>query len=462
MLYNKQLNDLIQSEINDKSSFNCAPSTIRKSDTETTLTFEASAKKGRNTTKQSEESDIKKYSGTTTTESCTSSTDSGVNISDNDEIPPSPTTSHSFPFTTSSSETSTAESPFNKQFHKNNNNYKNTNQDNNVNIKNNNIYNHIFNVDNNANRNDDDNDVDFYSTNFDSKLKSEQHCKRQQLHKQLSQQLSKVGNSSNEDNNTRYQSNRNIIESENVTEIGQQQNLIALTSKSTQIPATTTTKGDIRSLGHNEFGNPAQRSASTTSSLSMSSIANRSDDNSPPSKMRHCNGSPVVSIRSINSSTIITSDSDSDSDLNSDIEGVHENYVIKKLGTQVSFPPNHPDIPNINSGQTILNQKVIQNGNLVPPSPLATLAAIGDSIGAAQALGPVPSFSAVAQRPQIGSIALSNSSDVTFGDKHFYEGPVTIQQFLIDGRDKWKESNENDNPTFVNDNAETSTNNGKW
>jgi len=52
----------------------------------------------------------------------------------------------------------------------------------------------------------------------------------------------------------------------------------------------------------------------------------------------------------------------------------------------------------------------------------------------------------------IGSIALTNSTDVTFGDKHFYEGPVTIQQFLIDNRDKWKAGEGpgggQDNPAF--------------
>jgi len=41
---------------------------------------------------------------------------------------------------------------------------------------------------------------------------------------------------------------------------------------------------------------------------------------------------------------------------------------------------------------------------------------------------------------------------VTFGDKHFYEGPVTIQQFLIDNRDKWKPgegpAGGQDNPAF--------------
>lgn len=44
-------------------------------------------------------------------------------------------------------------------------------------------------------------------------------------------------------------------------------------------------------------------------------------------------------------------------------------------------------------------------------------------------------------KPQIGSIAVQNSSDITFGNKTFYQGPVTIKQFLLD-HNKWK-PNEN-------------------
>lgn len=40
----------------------------------------------------------------------------------------------------------------------------------------------------------------------------------------------------------------------------------------------------------------------------------------------------------------------------------------------------------------------------------------------------------------IGSIAVQNSSDITFGNKTFYQGPVTIKQFVYDKNNKWKES----------------------
>lgn len=44
-----------------------------------------------------------------------------------------------------------------------------------------------------------------------------------------------------------------------------------------------------------------------------------------------------------------------------------------------------------------------------------------------------------ASKPNIGSIALQNSSDITFGNKTFYHGPVTIKQFLLDSK-QWKEN----------------------
>ncbi|KAM7355386.1 peptidoglycan-recognition protein LC-like isoform 3-T4 [Cochliomyia hominivorax] len=454
MHYNTQCNNLIQRDINNKIREKLIPSNTdgdRNDNSESSLTFEVNAKNRKIIKKHNGESNIGTYKGTST--SCTSSTDSGVNISDNDEIPPSPTSSylHSFPSSTSSSSGTATLNLLNKHYQKT---YQNSNRDNN---KNNDYNNHTFNVnnDNEADDDDDDDDVDDddddinNSKDFDNKLKIEQRRKRQQQQQQNQQKFLNVQCDSNECNNTQYQPNQNIIESEN--EITHQRNLttgtptIIVTNKTNNKNTTEIT------LQHDEFFNRPQRSPSISSSLSLSSSNTNRYKHNPPPNMHHCNGSPVVSIRSINSSTIITSDSDSDTDFNGDIEGVHDDYVIKKLGTQVSYPPNHPNIPNFNSGQTILNQKIVPGDDQVLTSPLALLAAVGDNIGAAQSLGPVPSFSAVPQRPQIGSIALSNSSDVTFGDKHFYEGPVTIQQFLIDSRDKSKDTNENDNPTFVND-----------
>lgn len=54
-------------------------------------------------------------------------------------------------------------------------------------------------------------------------------------------------------------------------------------------------------------------------------------------------------------------------------------------------------------------------------------------------------------KPNIGSIAVQNSSDITFGNKTFYQGPVTIKQFVYD-KNKWKETDppDNDNLGYIN------------
>lgn len=58
-------------------------------------------------------------------------------------------------------------------------------------------------------------------------------------------------------------------------------------------------------------------------------------------------------------------------------------------------------------------------------------------------------------KPNIGSIAVQNSSDITFGNKTFYQGPVTIKQFFTD-KNKWKETDlpENDNLGYVNNSTD--------
>lgn len=377
------------------------------------LSKEQCQKKIRNSVKNGVASEEDIYTGTTT--SCTSSTDSGVNISDNDEVQyqPSPT---SF-----SRNLKITENPFEQQL------YKNTNTN-------------IINV-----------DYGNSSTNIENEIKSRMQQQQKQLEQQLQMEDSK---SSAKDNFTGYKKNQSFIKSECVINCNQKPN----------VSNTSTTESDGVSSHCNEYVNQNKNLVRTCSSSSITSSLSKSSTNSSeiklPSSADIYNSSPVVSIRSICSSTIITSDSDSECDPNDNIEGVHENYVIKKLGTQVTYPAGHPEIPNINSGHTLINQQVATIDIPLQQSPLQTLAAIGDSFGQAQALGTVPSVSGISQRPQIGSIALSNSSDVTFGDKHFYEGPVTIQQFLINGRDKWKDNSEKNNPTFENDNSD-SPNKGK-
>ncbi|XP_037045309.1 peptidoglycan-recognition protein LC-like isoform X1 [Bradysia coprophila] len=67
----------------------------------------------------------------------------------------------------------------------------------------------------------------------------------------------------------------------------------------------------------------------------------------------------------------------------------------------------------------------------------------------------------VAKQPQIGSIAVQNSSDITFGNKTFYQGPVTIKQFLLE-KNQWRptESGE-ENRGFEASNRDISADNDK-
>lgn len=51
-------------------------------------------------------------------------------------------------------------------------------------------------------------------------------------------------------------------------------------------------------------------------------------------------------------------------------------------------------------------------------------------------------------KSNIGNIVVHNSSDVTFGNKTFYQGPVTIKQFLLDNNAE-KGKNGNDNLAYV-------------
>ncbi|XP_054736100.1 peptidoglycan-recognition protein LC-like [Anastrepha obliqua] len=177
----------------------------------------------------------------------------------------------------------------------------------------------------------------------------------------------------------------------------------------------------------------------------------RHSSSSRSSRKSFNNCSPAVSIRSNTISIISIDENDIDSsvvDSDSDFEGQNSSYVVKKLGQQTTYEPNHPNLPNINKGMQVLSQTI--SPGAMPPTagPLSETILNGGTLSP-PLLGPPPMTPNTAQ---IGSIALSNSTDVTFGDKHFYEGPVTIQQFLIDSRDKWKNGEEggNDNPNFIN------------
>lgn len=394
-------------------------------------------------------SDVDKFTGSEA--SCTSSTDSGVNMSDNETTttaPPSPQPQsqqqqqlqqQKDPFSalkasplsppSPSSTSSTARitlKPFREQLHQNNNNSAIVSADNEANGFANNQPN---NWSNSGVAGDGESDC----ATFDNKLRGENQLK----------------NSSNAASNyrTSYQSNRNAIKIEN----GIKDNHSAASEvKGLSSTATASASQQQRQEQNKTFNDLPRAPSPAPSSIISSSSSDISPNPHPPSHYRHHHSSrsPAVSIRSIDSSII---DSDSDSDVSGEQEGVHENYVIKKLGTQVSYPPQHPDIPLINKGLTVVNQQMTSNGmGPPPPSPLEIVANLGERVGMAYS----PALAAsrpVANTPQV---AISSSTDVTIGDKYFYEGPVTIQQFVIDSRDKRNDIAGKDNVTFLDDNGE--------
>ncbi|XP_067644482.1 peptidoglycan-recognition protein LC isoform X3 [Eurosta solidaginis] len=162
--------------------------------------------------------------------------------------------------------------------------------------------------------------------------------------------------------------------------------------------------------------------------------------------------SPALSIRSNTISVISIDENAIDSsvvDSDSDYEGQHSDYIVKKLGQQTTYKPDHPNLLHINEGMQVLGQ-TISPGSLPPTAVPLTQCLING--GTLPTLSPPMSPNTA----QIGSIALSNSTDVTFGDKHFYEGPVTIQQIVIDSRNKRKngEYDGKDKPAHSSDGSD--------
>ncbi|XP_039229721.1 peptidoglycan-recognition protein LC isoform X5 [Drosophila yakuba] len=163
--------------------------------------------------------------------------------------------------------------------------------------------------------------------------------------------------------------------------------------------------------------------------------------------------SPAVSIRSTTISVVSIDDNAIDSSsIASDSEAEAEDYTVQKLGHQVTYPPNSSHLRDLNHGLTVVSRHVAPaEAAAPPPNPLEAGVVAKQILNGNLALA-TPTSAPGGATQGIGSIALTNSTDVTFGDKHFYEGPVTIQQFLIDNRDKWKPgegpAGGQDNPAF--------------
>ncbi|XP_002134711.2 peptidoglycan-recognition protein LC isoform X2 [Drosophila pseudoobscura] len=152
--------------------------------------------------------------------------------------------------------------------------------------------------------------------------------------------------------------------------------------------------------------------------------------------------SPTLSIRSTTISIVSIDENALDSsciDSDSDVEGSHDDCTVQKLGQQISYPPNcSSQLRDLNQGLTLISRQVTPGQTEVPPPTASEAGAMAKQLLNGTLALATPTQTGPNSPQGIGSIALTNSTDVTFGDKHFYEGPVTIQQFLIDNRDKWK------------------------
>ncbi|KAM8710467.1 hypothetical protein ACLKA7_017136 [Drosophila subpalustris] len=172
--------------------------------------------------------------------------------------------------------------------------------------------------------------------------------------------------------------------------------------------------------------------------------ARRKSSTSPAVSIR----STTISIVSIDEDAIDSSCIDSDSEAEPD-----EGCTVHKLGQQVNnkYPPQSDELTQLNKGLTVISRQVMPSngpgsglGSNTPPDVVAQQLLNGNLNLAT----PTTITTPATPSQQIGSIALTNTTDVTFGDKHYYEGPVTIQQILIDSREKWKSTEGQDNPAF--------------
>lgn len=127
--------------------------------------------------------------------------------------------------------------------------------------------------------------------------------------------------------------------------------------------------------------------------------------------------SPVNSVRSNQMSIVSLNDDDVDSssiaDSDSDADHVpsRSEFMAGALANQKSRMEANGLVrsDNVTTGNGII---VINNA--------------GDGLLSASA----------SSRPHIGSIALQNSTDITFGDKKYFQAPVTIKKYYLD-KEQW-------------------------
>lgn len=169
--------------------------------------------------------------------------------------------------------------------------------------------------------------------------------------------------------------------------------------------------------------------------------------------------SPTCSIRSTTISVIsIDENADDSSTCGSDSEA---EPTVQKLGRQIaSSQPHNLELTQLNKGLTVVSRQVVAGDGQGPAAPPAPDAVAQQLLSGNMSLATPTTPASPAQ--QIGSIALSNTTDVTFGDKHYYKGSVTIQQYVIENRDKWKANGGQENPAFDGHTTSKSSAPGKF
>lgn len=145
--------------------------------------------------------------------------------------------------------------------------------------------------------------------------------------------------------------------------------------------------------------------------------------------------SPVNSVRSNQMSIVSLNDDDVDSSsiADSDSDADHVPSRSEFMAGALAAQRHHQNVTTTAAGNGII---VINNG------------ANGDGL----------LMASESSRPHIGSIALQNSTDITFGDKKYFQAPVTIKKYYLD-KDKWvqrdaAETSGADNLAFVRSNGD--------
>lgn len=165
------------------------------------------------------------------------------------------------------------------------------------------------------------------------------------------------------------------------------------------------------------------RTQSTSSSSTLSSsptISSNITNDHTSTTLRH-NHISIVSLDDDDDDDDDGNCSSSIADSDSDLDNVSVNLSTLMANGMLHAPPMAADGKR-NNGIIVINNGL--------PTDIIKAEASGSTVAAGSS------------RPHIGSIALQNSTDITFGDKTFYQGPVTVKQFFLE-KDQWRRQESN-------------------